>query len=259
MPLPIPSSSKDSENFGQSSESTSATSKRGSGLPIPSGIPGNPASPPTPPHGLPTSHSRRSDGLNVIEFGVPPLAIWSDRALATLIDIAIFFTPFVVSVLIAASASPDTSFAKLAVMMILGAVTSVAVWFGQVWLEGTRGQTIGKMILGIVVVSRYNVLTIGFDKALSRNFVKLFLDVAPLGMGLSAIRKDNTLRQTQADQSVETVVLYSERKHKEEEMVEVIRKKNESGWTNKFKRNQSSSNNSDQKVNSTTTKSGAVR
>lgn len=155
------------------------------------------------------SHKKR---IITVEVPTPPRARWFDRTLASLIDMAILLTPLVISVLIAASASPDARSLSIALTIVSGVLGTVGVFIGQVFLEGVMGQTLGKMILGIVVVDASNGELIGLNRAFTRNFIKFVLDIAPLGTGIVSMARDEDTVKTRADDGAHTAVLYSIRR-----------------------------------------------
>lgn len=155
------------------------------------------------------SHKKR---VITVDVPTPPRARWFDRTLAALIDIALFLTPVVIAILLAASASPDARLSPLVLTIISGVIGSIGVFVGQVFLEGVYGQTLGKMILGIVVVDGTNAELIGMKRAFTRNFVKIMLDIAPAGSGVIAMARDQETVRSRADEAVNTAVLYTIRR-----------------------------------------------
>lgn len=146
----------------------------------------------------------------VEEVHVPARALPADRVTASIIDTVVVLTPLIVSLLIAASAAPDAALSSIGSALLAGVLGTAGLLVGQVLLEGVLGQSLGKMLLGIVTVDASSAKTIGVRRSLIRLFVKLVLDILPLGMGiLPLLRKEN--RQTRADSAADSTVLYVKR------------------------------------------------
>lgn len=153
----------------------------------------------------------------VYTLTVPPQAHWTDRAVASIIDALLVMTPQALAILLAASASPDVNRWALVVILAFGAILTAAVWVGLAYLEGSRAQTLGKKLLGLVTVRTSDALVLGFATALRRNFLKLFQDCLPLTLRSREFYEPRGLRQTLSDKAVGSVVLYARRRQAPEE------------------------------------------
>ena len=157
-----------------------------------------------------------------------PMASWGRRVAARIIDTlvqAVGLIPHVLGVAVLAAAVPpgqDTSPGQLATgaplgqgaalgtlltalgMFFLGAVLSLGIWlWNRVMLQGRTGQSIGKSVMKIVLVSTSSGEPPGAGTALVREVVHLLDEVLLLGYLWPLW---DPKRQTFADKILGTVV-----------------------------------------------------
>ncbi|WNI15919.1 RDD family protein [Actinacidiphila sp. ITFR-21] len=127
--------------------------------------------------------------------GIPPLAHWGWRVLATLIDgVITYVADTIVHAVVGGGAGAA-----------LGSIVALAVWFGLAYMEGTKGQTPGKMAAGIRVLREADGSLLGFGLAVGRRLLHV-LDAISCYVGFLWPLWDSK-RQTFADKIVHTVVI----------------------------------------------------
>ncbi len=133
------------------------------------------------------------------------LASWGDRVVATLID-ALIGLVIGIAVYIVAFLVGSISDALGAMVLLLGQLVSLAYAWGLLgWLEGTRGQSPGKALMGLKVVSDNNGQTIGGAQGIVRRIAHI-IDSIVCFIGYLLPLFD-AKRQTIADKLLTTVVL----------------------------------------------------
>lgn len=130
---------------------------------------------------------------NLAPAGMPPLAHWGLRALAAMIDLAVIGVPNLL-VSTVAGRWPGTAVGLLGLVVLA-------------YLEGTKGQTLGKTAIGTRTVSEDNGQLLGFGLALARRFAHI-LDALACGLGYLWPLWDDK-RQTFADKLASSVVIKS--------------------------------------------------
>ncbi len=153
------------------------------------------------PHSLPEPHNLPEErpldmGMDSSEVG-PDFAVsyatWRQRALAALIDSAVFIP-------VAVAAAVSTTVA----LVLLALAVAVSAW--QVCgLQGRTGQTIGKRRVGLSLVREADLNPIGARRAALRQLAH-GIDAALLGVGFLWPLWD-AKHQTFADQIFSTVVV----------------------------------------------------
>jgi uncharacterized RDD family membrane protein YckC len=148
--------------------------------------------PPPPGQALPPPMPPPTGGYQTYRFQDPatgaPVAEWWQRAVALLIDGAIFFIPgwIIVNVLIA-SAIQSTTYvggyavgtstnAALIVVLDLLFLVAYAAYY-TILNGGEKGQTIGKMAMGIATRDESGQGPIGYGRALGRFGIILLFDI----------------------------------------------------------------------------------
>lgn len=147
---------------------------------------------PAYPHGSEEELAAYGQGT---PMGMPPLANWGWRALSGLIDALIISVP---NMVVYKTLHPYA--AAMTEMLIALAVT---VAFS--WMEGTTGQTPGKMAVGSRTVRQDDGGLLGFGRALGRRLLHI-LDLVPCYLGFLWPAWD-TKKQTFADKIVSSVVI----------------------------------------------------
>jgi len=123
--------------------------------------------------------------------GMPPLAHWGWRFLSGLID-------FIITVIVNAALSAVAGRA-------VGSLASVVVLVVFAYLEGTKGQTPGKMAVGTRTLREADGQLLGFGRALGRRLLHV-LDTLACFIGYLWPLWDEK-RQTFADKIVSSVVI----------------------------------------------------
>ncbi|MDQ1687890.1 MAG: branched-chain amino acid transport system permease protein [Frankiaceae bacterium] len=130
-------------------------------------------------------------------------ASWQLRVSAALIDAVLDFLAFapllVLAVLMGHSAG------GYGFLILTGYLVSLAFALQQTFVEGRSGQTIGKALIGVALVSEKTGKPVGFGRALLRRLLHV-LDAIPLGLGYLWPLWDEK-RQTFADKLLHTVVV----------------------------------------------------
>ncbi len=150
-----------------------------------------PSPPPSPPPGQPPLQPQQPSAH---QWQGPPLAEWPKRAQAAAID---WFGPAVVVAIL-------NAILPLAIGMLLWLAALGWVLYNA-WLQGERGQSIGKQQAGITLVSQETGRFIGGGMGIARYFVHI-LDSIPCYVGFLWPLWD-PMRQTFADKIVKTVVV----------------------------------------------------
>jgi uncharacterized RDD family membrane protein YckC len=127
--------------------------------------------------------------------GMPRLANWGWRVVSGLIDALIIFVP---NLVVHKTLRPYP--AAMTEMLITLAFTLV-----YAWLEGTAGQTPGKMAVGTRTLRQADGGRLGFGRALGRRLLHI-LDLLPCYLGFLWPAWD-AKRQTFADKIVHSVVI----------------------------------------------------
>lgn len=127
--------------------------------------------------------------------GMPPLANWGWRALSGLIDALIICVPNLI-----VRATLDSYPAAVTELLIALACTLV-----YAWMEGTTGQTPGKMAVGSRTLREADGGPLGFGRALGRRLLHI-LDTLPCYLGFLWPAWDEK-KQTFADKIVSSVVV----------------------------------------------------
>jgi uncharacterized RDD family membrane protein YckC len=159
--------------------------------------------PPPPPGGMPPPASGPSGGQTPGMSPWGPLAPWGERAVAYLIDyvlvIGAFAVVFIASMIVGA------------VVDILGLLLGLVAWVISIgaflyigFLNGSVGQTPGKKVMGIKVVSDKNGQVIGGGMGIVRTIAH-FVDSLACYIGWFFPLWD-AKRQTFADKIMTTVV-----------------------------------------------------
>lgn len=127
--------------------------------------------------------------------GMPPLANWGARAGSYLIDGVIVAVPYV----ILRFALGGTAGA------LLSGVVGLACAIGFSYLEGTTGQTPGKMVVGTRTLREADGQVLGFGLAFGRRLLHI-VDALPCYLGFLWPAWDDK-KQTFADKIVHSVVI----------------------------------------------------
>lgn len=158
----------------------------------PAGVPGQPG--PYGQPGMPSYPGGSEQDLNAYgqaPTGMPPLANWGWRFLSGLIDAVIVgVLNFVVG---------------LGAGRVGGFVVSIVMLFVYAYLEGTKGQTPGKMAVGTRTLREADGQLLGFGRALGRRLLHV-LDALACFLGYLWPAWD-AKRQTFADKIVSSVVI----------------------------------------------------
>lgn len=132
-----------------------------------------------------------------------PLASWGERVVAVLIDGLIIFVLFF-AVFIAATILSKIASALGAIVFVLGYLGIFAVGLYLGYLNGSIGQTPGKKVMGLRVVSEQTGQLIGGGAGIGRAFLHI-LDSLPCYIGYLFPLWD-AKRQTFSDKVMKTVV-----------------------------------------------------
>lgn len=145
----------------------------------------------------------------------PAYASWGQRVLATLIDSAVVaFVPWLFFIFaLVTSEVTEHAFREPTsepsgpgyVALVVGSVLYVALWFwNRIHRQGTTGQSVGKKVLGIRLVSQTTGQPVGRGTVFLREIAHVA--DAPLYLGYLWPLWD-TQRQTFADKIMTTVVV----------------------------------------------------
>jgi len=153
------------------------------GQPGPYGQPGMPS--------YPGGGQQDLNAYGQAPVGMPPLANWGWRFLSGLID---FVIAGVVNAVVSVAAG-----------RVAGFIASLIVLFILAYLEGTKGQTPGKMAVGTRTLRERDGQLLGFGLALARRLLHI-LDALACFIGYLWPAWD-AKRQTFADKIVSSVVI----------------------------------------------------
>jgi uncharacterized RDD family membrane protein YckC len=158
------------------------------------------------PHPEPRPSAGPMLSRRAVLTGSPALATYGQRVGAFLIDVGIP-TGLLVTVLIAALLTRDLR--MITVVYVLSALVSIVfLLWNSGYRQGTSGQSIGKMALGVQLVAQDTGLPVGFRRAVGRQVAHL-LDGLPLGLGYLWPLWDEE-RQTFADKVCSTLVVQAD-------------------------------------------------
>jgi uncharacterized RDD family membrane protein YckC len=158
--------------------------------------------PPPPPHYAEMQYYQQGPHSSPPEL-VP--ADWSARATASLLDSAFFVVVLIFCSVVRAMLDPsdgDASIIALAVVVLLA-----LVW-NRVYLQCTSGQSVGKRVLRIQLLSEETLLPPGVARTLGRELLGFVLSRIPLlGLvwGLSPLFDDR--RRAWHDAALSTIVV----------------------------------------------------
>jgi uncharacterized RDD family membrane protein YckC len=133
-----------------------------------------------------------------------PLASWGERVVAYLIDVAIIIVGYIVVAIVAFILGQIASGLGLLVL-ILGYLALVAAGFYFYYLNGATGQSPGKRLTGLKVISETTGTIIGGGLGIARGIVHV-VDSAPCMIGYLFPLWDPK-RQTFGDKIMKTVVV----------------------------------------------------
>ncbi|MFD7615195.1 RDD family protein [Streptomyces sp. NPDC059828] len=136
---------------------------------------------------------------------MPELAHWGLRFGAYLLDMLIIVGPYYLLAGIGVAISSSANDGGFAVLGILGFVYLIGMFFYQLYLEGTTGQSIGKKALKIRLLKEADGSTLGFGMAFVRKLAH-FLDSLACYLGWLWPIWDSK-KQTFADKVCSTVVV----------------------------------------------------
>ncbi len=128
-------------------------------------------------------------------------ALWPKRALGYLIDVAIIIPFYVVALIFFAF---DNGFFNLLGFLLYLAAIGVAIW-NQVFKQGQTGQSIGKGVVGIKLISEETGQPLGPLMTFVRGIVHI-VDALPCYVGFLWPLWDEK-RQTVADKILNTIVV----------------------------------------------------
>lgn len=146
---------------------------------------------------------------NAAPAGGAPLAEWVQRVVARLIDGAIIFALYIV-IWILALVFGAISDALAVLVLFLGYAVAVAYSFWIYYLNGATGQSPGKALTGLKVVSEADGSLIGGGMGIVRGLAH-FLDSLVCGIGYFLPLFD-AKKQTISDKVMKTVVLANQEK-----------------------------------------------
>ena len=146
---------------------------------------------------------------NAAPAGGAPLAEWIQRVVAWLIDGAIIFAFYIV-IWILALVLGAVSDALGAIVLIVGYLAAVGYSFWIYYLNGATGQSPGKALTGLKVVSETDGSLIGGGMGIVRGLAH-FLDSLVCGLGYFLPLFD-AKKQTISDKVIKTVVLANQEK-----------------------------------------------
>lgn len=160
-----------------------------------SSVPPPPPAPPPPPGMMPPSFGAAGAwAAGTSPFG--PLATWVERVLASLIDWVLLFAIYVVAVILSRVAG---------ILGLLIWLVGLAFGLYLMYLNGSVGQTPGKKVMGLKVVSEETGQTIGGGAGIGRGFLHI-VDAIICYIGFLFPLWD-AKRQTLADKIIKSVVV----------------------------------------------------
>lgn len=149
--------------------------------------------PPPPPPGFgappPPPYSLGNPGYS---GGTGELATWVQRVISYLIETAIFLVPYVILLAIAP---------KLSALWVLAAI---GYTFYNAYLNGSTGQSIGKKMRGLKVVSEATGQPIGGGLGIARGLLHILDSICYIGYLFPLW---DSKKQTFADKILKTVVI----------------------------------------------------
>ena len=152
-------------------------------------------------HALPEVAPRAS-----VAWSGPPLATWSSRAAASLIDHAIPLGILLVTGLADLALLQIQPAARVPFYLRAGGLAAVLFLGANLAQQGRTGQSLGKRTLGLRLLGERSRRPVGFRACLLRQLLHAVLDVLPLLAGWLWSRRDPK-RQTAADKVLGTVVV----------------------------------------------------
>jgi uncharacterized RDD family membrane protein YckC len=173
----------------------------------PEQAPGGQAAAGTPGMGAPTVGPGAF--ANAAPAGGAPLAEWIQRVVAWLIDGAFIFAFYIV-IWVLALVFGAISDALGAIVFIVGYIAAVVYSFWIYYLNGATGQSPGKALTGLKVVSEADGSLIGGGMGIVRGLAH-FLDSLVCGLGYFLPLFD-AKKQTISDKVIKTVVLADQEK-----------------------------------------------
>lgn len=141
-------------------------------------------------------------------YGSPPELVpadWSDRATAYLLDGAFLVVVLIFCSVVRAMLDPSGGDPSIITMVV---VVLVVVLWNRVYLQGTTGQSVGKRVMRIQLLSERTLLPPGVARTLGRELLGFILSRIPLlGLvwGLSPLWDDR--RRAWHDAALTTVVV----------------------------------------------------
>ncbi len=139
-----------------------------------------------------------------------PIASYGKRVAAMAVDwllaVVVYGVFAVPAVLVQGGSTTSVSPAYLA-LMGAGALAALALGITQLWLEGSRGSTVGKRLLKIRVVDATTAQPYGFGRAFLRQLIKGILSVALPLLALSPLWDKSGRLRAWHDSIADTVVL----------------------------------------------------
>ena len=133
------------------------------------------------------------------------VADWSDRATAYLLDGVYLVVVLIFCAAVRATLDPSDGDASIITMVV---VILAAVLWNRVYLQGRTGQSIGKRVMRIQLLSEQTLLPPGLARALGRELLGFILSRIPLlgfVWGLSPLFDDR--RRAWHDAALSTIVV----------------------------------------------------
>jgi len=144
--------------------------------------------------------------LTNVAWSGPPLASWSSRAAAWLIDHAVPLGVLLATALADLALVRIQPAARVPFYLKGGAVAAVLFMWFNLAQQGRTGQSLGKRRMGLRLLSERTRRPIGFRACLLRELLHVTLDILPFLAGWLWCRRDPK-RQTLADRILGTVVV----------------------------------------------------
>jgi uncharacterized RDD family membrane protein YckC len=167
---------------------------------------GQPGQAPPPPYGQPAYGQQAPFGQQGNPFGAPRnYANWGQRAGALLIDQAPFIVLYLLAVVLTVSGARGLG----TILYLLGALAGLGWSVYNRWIQqGNTGQSLGKRVLGIKLVSEQTGQPVGVGTAFLRDLAHI-VDGLPCYLGyLWPLWDDKS--QTFADKIVSSVVVQAD-------------------------------------------------
>jgi uncharacterized RDD family membrane protein YckC len=134
----------------------------------------------------------------------PNFAHWGLRVGSFLVDQIIASLPYLLFVIVGFSISAEGE-TVASVLLLIGAVASVAVWVWNLVRQGRTGQTLGKSVVGTVLLSERTGQPVGAGTSIGRSILH-FVDGLPCYLGYLWPIWD-ARKQTFSDKIMGTVVI----------------------------------------------------